>query len=786
MKAPNFLVNLCAWPRWRCAAVAVGIVALFTLTTGLVSAADNSGAAVYKEECASCHGKSGQGTKKYPQALIGERSLPQLAAVIGRTMPDDDPGSCTNQEVSSVAAYIYDAFYSIDARARLNPPRVELSHLTVGQYRNSIADIIGAFRFGSPPSDKQGLHGQYFNARNTDQSKRLIDRLDPQVKFDFNETGPEEGSATFNPSQFCIRWDGSVLALETGVYEFVLRSNQAAQLFINDPRKPLIDAMVQSKSDTEHRASILLLGGRTYTLRLEFYKHLIPPKKGEEPKPEDAAISLLWKRPHMADEIIPARALSPARSAEVAVLQTPFPPDDRSYGWERGTIVSKEWYAATTDAALEVAEYVADHLAELSNVTDSAPDRESKLRDFCQKFAERAFRRPLSADEKKEFIDNQFAPASDLETAVKRAVIAVLASPRFLYPETSDDQAGSYGVAARLALALWDSTPDEGLRRLAAAGALSTRQQIAAQAERMLADPRARAKVRQFMMAWLRVDQFPEIVKDASRFPGFDANAAADLRTSLELFLDDIVWSDSSDLRQLFLSDDYYLNGRLAALYGVQLPGDADFTKVRFEPGQRAGVLTHPYMLSVLAYPAESSPIHRGVFIGRGLLGITLRPPPSAFSPLPPELHPDLTTRERITLQTSQTACVRCHGVINPLGFALENFDAVGRWRSTEKGKPLDDTGFYETRAGPTAKFAGAQQLAAYLAGSDEVQASFSQQLFQHLTKQPVRAYGLQKPHELQEFFAANGWNVRKLLVEIAVTAAQAQTAAPQATTPNR
>src|SRR6202035_4866877 len=107
-----------------------------------------------------------------------------------------------------------------------------------------------------------------------------------------------------------------------------------------------------------------------------------------------------------------------------------------------------------------------------------------------------------------------------------------------------------------------------------------------------------------------------------------------------------------SDFRQLLLSDDLFLNGRLAKFYGVDLPPEAGFTKVKLEAGQRAGVVTHPYILSAFAYPAESSPIHRGVLMIRGILAITLRPPPSAFTPLPPELHPTLTTRERIALQT--------------------------------------------------------------------------------------------------------------------------------------
>jgi hypothetical protein len=350
--------------------------------------------------------------------------------------------------------------------------------------------------------------------------------------------------------------------------------------------------------------------------------------------------------------------------------------------------------------------------------------------------------------------------------------MAVLTSPRFLYPGAAAGPDG-YAAATRLALALWDSAPDRALLDAAAAGKLDGRAALAAQAERMLADPRARAKVRAGLLGWLNVEQPPELAKDPGRFPGFDAAVAADLRTSMELFLDDVVWGDKPDFRRLLSSDAYFLNGRLAKVYGADLPADAGFTKVRLGAGgERAGVLTHPYLLSVLAYPAESSPIHRGVFVARGVLGLTLRPPPEAFVPLPAEAHPEFTTRERVAFQTRADACVRCHGVINPLGFPLEHFDAIGRYRETEDDKPIDGGGYYETRAGTTERFADGRQLATYLAGSEEVRAAFVQRMFHHLVKQPVRAYGLERPAALQKAFAESGYNVRELLVEIAVTAA--------------
>ena len=120
--------------------------------------------------------------------------------------------------------------------------------------------------------------------------------------------------------------------------------------------------------------------------------------------------------------------------------------------------------------------------------------------------------------------------------------------------------------------------------------------------------------------------------------------------------------------------------------------------------------MTHPYLMASFAYTANSSPIHRGVFIARSVLGRVLRPPPEAVAPLAPDLHPDLTTRQRVTLQTKPESCQSCHGMINPLGFTLEHFDAVGRYRKDEKGRPIDATGSYETRTGEMVKFEGVRR----------------------------------------------------------------------------
>jgi hypothetical protein len=135
-------------------------------------------------------------------------------------------------------------------------------------------------------------------------------------------------------------------------------------------------------------------------------------------------------------------------------------------------------------------------------------------------------------------------------------------------------------------------------------------------------------------------------------------------------------------------------------------------------------------------------------------------------------LHAELTTRERVALQTDSTACMSCHAMINPLGFTLEHYDAIGRYRAEEQGKPINSSGKYLTRTGQTVEFAGVRDLAKFLAESEETHSAFVQQLFHYLVKQPVRAYGPEKLPELTKSFQENDFNVQRLVATIVASSA--------------
>ena len=277
------------------------------------------------------------------------------------------------------------------------------------------------------------------------------------------------------------------------------------------------------------------------------------------------------------------------------------------------------------------------------------------------------------------------------------------------------------------------------------------------------------------MQEWLNVRSVEDVSKDESQFPRFDADLASELRASLDRFLDDVVWSDVSDYRQLFLADAYFTSARIAHYYGDAWKPDDDqstgLSRIRVDDG-RIGLLGHPWLLSSLAYRDSTSPIHRGVFLLRHVLGRTLRPPNEAFIPLSPDLHPDLTTRERVALQTGSEACQVCHRQINGLGFVLESFDAVGRPREDDRGRKIDTSGLYVDRSGEEIRFESIKALAEYLATSDDSHRGFVDRAFRHFVKQPPAAWGPETLDRLTNQFQDNSCSIRLLLIEIAATAA--------------
>ena len=734
-------------------------------------AAPRSGEIVYREECLRCHGPMGQGVAgKSDEPLVGEKSIAFLAKYVAKEMPEDDPGTLSAAEALASAQYIHQAFYSAEARARNNPPRLELAHLTDRQYRESITDLLGSFRRGNATSEAGGLAAVYRGLKdgdstNTDKNEaKFLERVDATVDFDFGNKAPAAGARA---EQFKINWTGSLLVPDTGEYDFRVTTPNGVRVYVNAPangseKNALIDLWVSSAMLRSGQGQAFLLGGRSYPLKVEFFKY----------KDKTASIKLEWRPPGGAWTVIPAENLSPKGSSSVDVVTVPLPPDDASMGYERGVSVSREWTEAVAKGGLQAAALLAPRMHEYAGTTVTAPDRAEKLKAFAQRFAQLAYRRPLTAEQRAE-LTKLFTAEVTPEVATKRAILHVLSSPYFLYPAAGPQD--DYAVAARLALAMWDSLPDEPLLQAAAKGALKTPEQVRAHAQRMQKDPRAKAKMRDFLHHWLHVEEGAEIAKDQTAYPGFDPGVVMDLRTSLDLFSESVVWSEASDYRQLLLSDTILMNERLAKFYGQKLPEGHGFRPVKMDADQRAGVLTHPYVLATFSYTKSTSPIHRGVFLTRNILGRMLKPPPMAIAFMDDKFDPSFTMREKVTELTAKPACQSCHVTINPLGFSFERFDAVGRVRETDNAKPVNTVSEYTAADGTVLTLKGARDVAVHAAESQAGQAGFVRNLFQAMVKQPTTAYSPELLGQLTERFRRDHYHVRNLAVEVAVVAALQQ-----------
>lgn len=566
--------------------------------------------------------------------------------------------------------------------------------------------------------------------------------------------------------EFRIQWDGSLIAPETGLYEFTVKSENGFRLWINDDDEAdaLIDGWVSAGPEVRSEKKVIyLLGGRAYRLRLEHFKF----------QEKTASIELWWQPPHGRQEIIPSHVLRTDRPRQLHIVKTEFPADDSSGGYPRGTTISKAWDQAVTDAAIHTAESIFEKLDELAGTKPATADRVEKLQKFASTFAETAFRRPLTDEQKHSYIDAQFKTAKTPETAVKRVVLFTLKAPEFLYPNLrQNEKPDDYDIASSLALTLWDSLPDRRLTQAAAAGKLHTPEQIRSEARRMITDPRTKTKLHGFFHHWLELERAEGTSKDPKIFPDFTPELLADLRESLWRFIDETVWSEKSDYRQLLQADHILMNERLGKFYGHPVSGD-DFQPVSFDPKQRAGLITHPYMLASLAYTKHSSPIHRGVFLTRNIVGMSLKPPMKAVIFEDSHFNPALTMREKITELTRSGSCMSCHRLINPLGFTLENFDAVGRWRTKDNQKPVNSVSEFSTHEGKTIRLSGPRDIVNYVAANPSGHRAFIRHLFHHLVKQQPTAYGAHRLDDLQRQFAADQCHIQNLLLEIALIATE-------------
>lgn len=350
-------------------------------------------------------------------------------------------------------------------------------------------------------------------------------------------------------------------------------------------------------------------------------------------------------------------------------------------------------------------------------------NRRQVARQVFERFATRAFRRPLRNEEVDRlllFDDLARENGERFERGIQLGVTAVLCSPNFLFRVEADNRPfkpeqarplNSFELASRLSYFLWSSMPDEELFRLAREGKLKDEKVLEDQVRRMLGDPKARALVENFAGQWLQLRNLRNFTPDPKLFPGFDEPLRNAMVRESEVFFEKVLSEDRSVLE--FLDADYtYVNERLAKHYGIPGIRGAEFRRVTFPDGLRGGLITQASVLSVTSNPTRTSPVKRGKWVLEQVLGT---PPPPA-PPNVPELEAQegqLTgsLRQRMEQHRRDPNCATCHERMDPLGFGLENYDAIGAWRDRDGAYPIDPSGTLPSGQ----SFAGPRELKAIL-----------------------------------------------------------------------
>jgi hypothetical protein len=356
----------------------------------------------------------------------------------------------------------------------------------------------------------------------------------------------------------------------------------------------------------------------------------------------------------------------------------------------------------------EPRKYIKPLLAEYKAVLAAEAAARPRHVEDCIRFASRAWRRPLSEKEKqslRSFYDKTITSEPDHPKAIRALLARILVSPAFLYRVEQPAEAATakslsqWEMASRLSYFLWSSIPDEELRRAAAAGELINPQQVQRQVKRMLADPKARRLSTEFFGQWLgfyHFDQHKGV--DTSRFPEFTDEVKGAMYDEAVSFFEHVIRKDRP-LREILFADYAFLNQPLAKYYGVtkEVKSKDQVELVEGANGfQRGGMLRLGAMLTVTSAPLRTSPVKRGDYVLRRVLGTAVPPPPADAGSIPTDdkLFGGLSVRERMEVHKRNATCANCHARIDPLGFPLEHYDSTGRWREKyPDGKPIDDSG---------------------------------------------------------------------------------------------
>ncbi len=461
-------------------------------------------------------------------------------------------------------------------------------------------------------------------------------------------------------------------------------------------------------------------------------------------------------------------------------IASAFPGDQVVDGLEVGTNVSPALVEGYFDAADALASSAVQDLTALLGCDPASTGEDACFDRFLPGFLLHAYRRPATPEEISDYTALYRAGKTEqgFAVGVQLVVQATLVSPYFLYrvepapPGATPGtlvSADGFVVASRLSYFFWNSMPDDVLFAAADAGELSTPEGVAEQARRLLEDERAHEGLRNFYRQWLELDQVSALQKDPTLFPDFDAATAADLRASLEAQIDAVLWDGDASLESLFTGGDVFVDARLAPIFGMSDVSGDELVRRQADPSERAGILTHPALLAATAHADQTTPVLRGKFVRTQFLCQNLPPPPPDVMFNVADPAPGLSTRERFARHSTDPSCAGCHHLMDPIGFGLEGYDPIGRFRETEEGVEVDTRGeLLDTDV--DGAFDGAIELSEKLAGSEQAHQCVARQLFRYAVGRTERTSESCVLDGIYDVASRNGWSIPEMMVAVTQT----------------
>ncbi len=430
-------------------------------------------------------------------------------------------------------------------------------------------------------------------------------------------------------------------------------------------------------------------------------------------------------------------------------------------------------------AARSMATSLTSNLTTLLPCTPADANNEVCVTNFISSFGKKVFRNPPSSAQRTAYLNlYRTGKSTSGLVGVQMVIEAMLQSPDFLYrfelgAEGSPGPVVTltpYEVASQLSYLFWNAPPDATLIAAADANALSTQAQISAQADRLMQNAKARDMMADFFAQLFTLDSLGAVSKNTTQYPAFTSDLKKDFSEETKAFVKHVVFDSTGTMDELFSANYSFVNSRLASVYGVSGVSGTALQKIAMPAGQRSGLLTQGAFLTLNATDVTSNPVLRGAFVREKLLCQQMPPPPPNVSDTPPTASNLFTTRDRYAEHSKNQTCYQCHRLMDPIGFGLENFNAIGGYRTQENGYTVDSSGEINNLSVPSIYYKGPIELGKAIGSSADVANCMSTQVFRYVMGRNMEEIDQCSAQKVQQDFSSSNRKILTIFQSLTTT----------------